>query len=95
VPRLIDSHRFTKDKRRGCSVACIDEQRQTPPDKIQRMLDLQLKIADQLKTIGQSLGIKPSLQTIKQQRPERIIAATWIAAGKNNDRCLHRFRRHC
>ena len=59
------------------------------------MLDLQLEITDQLETIGQSFSIKPSLQTVKQQRPERIITATRIAAGKNNNRCLQRFRRHC
>lgn len=73
----------------------IDEQRQTPPGKIQRMLDLQLKITDQLEAISQPLGIEPVLQAIKQQRPERVIAATRVAAGKNNDRRFQQFRKHC
>ncbi len=76
-------------------MARIDKQRQTPISKIKRMLDLQLKISDQLEAAGQPLGIKPVLQPIKQQRPERIISTTRVAAGKNNDRCLDQFRRHC
>ncbi len=73
----------------------IDKQRQTPPGKIQRMLDLQLKITDQLETVGQALGIEPVLQALKQQRPERVIAAARVAAGKNNDRRFQQFRKHC
>ena len=76
-------------------MARINEQRQTPPGKIQRMLNLQLKITDQLETIGQAFGIEPVLQALKQQRPERVITAARVAAGKNNNRRFQQFRKHC
>jgi hypothetical protein len=76
-------------------MARINEQRQTPPGKIQRMLNLQLKITDQLEAIGQAFGIEPVLQALKQQRPERVITAARVAAGKNNNRRFQQFRKHC
>ncbi len=94
MPRLLDSHGFTKNKWCRGPVTGVDKQRQTAPGQIERMLDLQLEITDQLEAVSQPLGIKPVLQAIKQQRPERVVAATRVAAGQNNDLRLQQLRGH-
>jgi hypothetical protein len=48
------------------------------------MLDLQLEIADQLETVGQTGGIEPGLQAVEKERAECVVAAARVAAGENH-----------
>jgi hypothetical protein len=40
-------------------LAGVDEQRQPPPDEVERMLDLPLEVADQLEAVRQALLVQP------------------------------------
>lgn len=64
----------------------IDEQHCLSPLQIQCVLDLKLKIFQQLKFFSHLPGIQPIGQTRQQQRPERIVATTGVAAGKYDKR---------
>ncbi len=75
-------------------MARVDEERQASPDKVQCVLDLQLKIAHQLEVLCQAFGFQPGLQAIQQQRSKRIVATAWIAAGEYNDRSPHHIAKH-
>ena len=92
----VDGLRPTKDKWRRCLLSGVDEQCQAPSDKVQRMLDLQLEVADQFEVVGRAgatRGFEPSLQAIEEDRPECVVAAAGVAASQNNDRREGRFRR--
>ena len=92
----VDDLRPTKDKWRRRLLSGVDEERQAPSDEVQRMLDLQLEVADQLEVVGQTgevSGLEPGLQAIEEDRSECVVSAAGVAAGENHDRREGRFRR--
>mgnify|MGYP000908904585 CR=1 FL=1 len=68
------------------ALAGIDEKRGAPILQIQRMLDLELEILDQLERVSQPFFVQPHLQASEQQRPEGIVATAGVAAGEHDER---------
>jgi hypothetical protein len=77
---------LTENKRGRCALAGVDEQRQPPAGQVQSMLDLPLKLFDQLEARSQPLLVQPGLQAVEEERSERVVAAAGVATGENHHR---------
>ena len=53
------------------------------------MLDLQLEVFDQLDAVGESFIFEPFCQSTADDRPDRVVAAAWVADGEDDDRRAH------
>ncbi len=86
---------LVEDERRRRSLSGVDEQRQAASAKIERMLDLQLKVTDQLEVRRAFALPDPGLQAVEQSRTECVVATARVAAGEDHDGCVsigHGFR---
>jgi hypothetical protein len=86
VARRIVRRHDLQDIGAGRILPGVNEERGRTTFEIQRMFDLELEILDQFELPGQPLLRQPRVEAPKQQGTERVVTATRIAAGKDNDR---------
>ena len=63
----------------------IDEEHEPATGDVERVLDLQLEILDELEVVPHPPMREERVETIEQQRAERVVAATAIADGDDEN----------
>ena len=66
--------------------AGVDEQRDFAALQIEGVLDVELKILDEIDLIGQAFIFEPFCESTAEYRPNGIVAATGIADGEDDKR---------
>ncbi len=73
------------ERRRGV-FAGVDEQREFPALQVEGVFDVELEVLDQLDTVGEFFIFEPFFQSTAEFRPDRVVAATGVADGEDDDR---------
>ncbi len=67
----------------------IDEEREPTAGEVQRVLDLQLEVVDQLEIARVRPAAEPCGEAVEEPRADRVVAAAAIADGKDDDAGRH------
>ena len=81
-----------KGERRGRPRARIDDEHESAMGEVERVLDLQLEVLEQLEVGATVAACHPVGEPVEQQRAERVVAAAAIADGDDENRGVTRTR---